>query len=98
MKKTFANLEFTSNEDGSSVAKLKFKNGYEVVVSKGTGTATTIGSPYQLECIPQNANISDDVIGYLTEEEVTEIMYEIQSLKKISKSSIRIPDYPNWDW
>lgn len=77
-------MEFIPNTNGSSSAQLKFKNGYTVVVSKGTGTATTIGSPYQLECVPVNARISDDVIGYLTSDEVTEIMYEIQCLKKIS--------------
>ena len=91
-------MEFVPDENGSSIAKLKFKNGYTVVVSKGTGTTTTIGSPYQLECVPQNANISDDIIGYLTEDEVTELMYEIQSLKKISRSTIRVPDFPDWDW
>lgn len=83
-KQSFENLKFISNSQGTQIAELTFKNGYTVVVTQGTGTVTTVGSPYQLECIPQNANISDDVIGYLTSDEVTELMYEIQSLKKVS--------------
>lgn len=83
-KKSFSDLEFKPITEKSSKAELTFKNGYTVVVASGTGTATTVGSPYQLECVPQNATISDDVIGYLTSEEVTELMYEIQNLTKVN--------------
>ena len=77
-KKTFKDLVFENN-----TASLKFKNGYTVVVRTGRGTATTVGSPYEFELVPVNSIVSDDRIGYLTEEEITQLMYEAQSLAKL---------------
>ena len=77
-KKSFKDLVFEKNQ-----ASLKLKNGYTVVVRTGRGTATTVGSPYEFELIPMNSVICDDKIGYLTEEEITQLMYEVQSLSKI---------------
>lgn len=77
-KKSFTDLKFENNK-----ATLKLKNGYTVVVRTGHGTATTVGSPYEFELIPQNSIISDDKIGYCTEEEITQLLYESQSLAKI---------------
>ena len=77
-KKSFKDLVF----DGDK-ASLKLKNGYTVVVRTGKGTATTVGSPYEFELIPSNLTISDDKIGYCTEEDITQLMYESQSLSKI---------------
>lgn len=77
-KKCFTDLKF---ENGK--ASLKLKNGYTVVVYTGKGTATTVGNPYEFELIPQNSIISDDRIGYCTEEEITQLMYESQSLPKV---------------
>ena len=77
-KKGFIDLKFEINK-----AILKLKNGYTVVVRTGKGTATTVGSPYEFELIPQNSIISDDRIGYCSEEEITQLMYETQSLPKV---------------
>jgi hypothetical protein len=77
-KYSFADLVFQSHK-----AVIKLKNGYTVVVRKGKGTATTVGSPYEFELIPQNSIISDDKIGYCTEEDITQLMYEAQTLPKI---------------
>lgn len=77
-KKDFIDLKFENDK-----AILKFKNGYTVVVRTGKGTATTVGSPYEFELIPQNSIISDDRIGYCSEEEITQLMYESQSLPKV---------------
>ena len=77
-KKSFKDLVF----DGDK-ASLKLKNGYTVVVRTGKGTATTVGSLYEFELIPSNLTISDDKIGYCTEEDITQLMYESQSLSKI---------------
>lgn len=77
-KKSFIDLKFEDNK-----ATLKLKNGYTVIVCTGKGTATTVGSPYEFELIPQNSIISDDKIGYCTEEEITQLMYESQSLPKV---------------
>jgi hypothetical protein len=76
--KSFIDLKFENNK-----ATIKLKNGYIVVVRTGKGTATTIGSPYEFELIPLNSKICDDKIGYCTEEEITQLMYESQSLSKI---------------
>ena len=77
-KKSFKDLIFEKNQ-----ASLKLKNGYTVVVRTGRGTATTVGSPYEFELVPVNSIVSDDRIGYLTEEEITQLMYEAQSLAKL---------------
>ena len=77
-KKSFSDLQF---EEGK--ASLKLKNGYTVVVRTGKGTATTVGSPYEFELVPQNSIISDDRIGYCSEEDITQLLYESQSLPKI---------------
>lgn len=78
-KYSFTDLVF----DQSNRASIKLRNGYTVVVRKGKGTATTVGSPYEFELIPQNSIISDDKIGYCTEEDITQLMYESQSLPKV---------------
>lgn len=78
-KYSFIDLVF----DQSNRASIKLRNGYTVVVRKGKGTATTVGSPYEFELIPQNSIISDDKIGYCTEEDITQLMYESQSLPKV---------------
>lgn len=77
-KKSFNDLVFENNQ-----ASLKLKNGYTVVVRTGKGTATTIGSPYEFELIPFNSIICDDIIGYCNEEDITQLLYETQSLPKI---------------
>ena len=77
-KKSFADLVFEDNK-----ASLKLKNGYTVVVRTGNGTATTIGSPYEFELIPFNSIVCDDIVGYCNEEDITQLLYESQSLSKI---------------
>lgn len=77
-KKAFKDLVFEENK-----ASIKFKNGYTVIVRTGRGTATTVGSPYEFELVPVNPIVSDDKVGYCTEEDVTQLMYESQSLPKI---------------
>lgn len=76
-KKSFADLKFENNK-----ATLKLKNGYTVVVRTGHGTATTVGAPYEFELIPFNSIVCDDKVGYCTEEEITQLMYETQGLAK----------------
>ena len=47
------------------------------------GPATTVGAPYLFECIPINSIISDDAIGYCTEDDITQLLHEVQSLTKL---------------
>lgn len=77
-KKSFKDLVFENNQ-----ASLKLKNGYTVVVRTGRGTATTVGSPYEFELVPMNSVVCDDKIGYLTDEDITQLMYEVQGLSKL---------------
>ena len=77
-KKSFADLVFENDK-----ASIRLKNGYTVVVRTGKGTATTIGSPYEFELIPFNSVVCDDIVGYCNEEEITQLLYEVQSLSKI---------------
>lgn len=77
-RKTFKDLQWNNNE-----ASLTFKNGYQVVVRTGKGTATTVGAKYEVEMIPLNSKVMDDRVGYCTEDDVTELMYEIQQLTKL---------------
>jgi hypothetical protein len=77
-RKTFKDLQWDNNE-----ASLTFRNGYQVVVRTGKGTATTIGAKYEVEMIPMNSKVMDDRVGYCTEDDVTEILYEIQQLTKL---------------
>lgn len=78
VKKTFKDLSFKDNQ-----ASLKMKNGYTVVVRTGKGTATTVGSPYEFEVIPMNSIISDDIIGYCSEDDITQLLHDVQALPKI---------------
>ena len=72
-KKVFEDLTFENNE-----ANITFPNGYSAKV-----TIHRTLNPYQIECIPVNQQISDEPIAYLTQEEVTQIMKEIQSLRPL---------------
>lgn len=78
IRKTFKDLQWDNNE-----ASITFNNGYRVVVRTGKGTATTVGAKYEVEMIPINSKVMDDRVGYCTEDDVTELMYEIQSLTKL---------------
>ena len=61
----------------------EFPNGYKVIVRTGKGTATTVGAPYELELVPLNSVISDDRIGYCTDEEIKDLLNEISRLPRI---------------
>lgn len=76
-KKSFKDLLW----DGD-VAEIHFRNGYSARIVRG-GPATTVGAPYLFECIPINSIISDDAIGYCTEDDITQLLHEVQSLTKL---------------
>ena len=76
-KKSFKDLSWVDD-----VAEITFKNGYSAKVTRG-GVATTVGAPYLFECIPINSIISDDAIGYCTEDDINQLLHEVQSLTKL---------------
>lgn len=84
--KEFKDLEFSSKEymDGK-VARLKFDNGYGVSVITGYGAYGSTDAPYELAVLKHGSlcydtEITNDVIGYLTPDDVTKYMKQVQEL------------------
>ena len=84
--KEFKDLEFKDKDYGDGKrAYLEFPNKYGVSVITGYGSYSDEDSPYELAVILNgglcyDTHITNDVMGYLTSEEVTEIMKQIQEL------------------
>lgn len=86
--KTFNDLEFHElGNDGFSIrARLEFDNGYGASIIK---TKFSYGGPaglYELAVLDSTGDVvydtpvTDDVLGYLTEDDVTEALKQIQEL------------------
>ena len=86
--KTFKDIEFKPNpmgEDFGIVSRTQFDNGYEVSVVKSEYTYGGDKGLYELAVfkdgeITYATPITDDVIGYLRPEDVTDVMAKIQQL------------------
>lgn len=85
--KTFKDLEFKTHPTGlgGTQATMDFDNGYGVSVITGEMFYTDDEHPYELAITDKNGlcystPITDDVIGYLTEQEVEDYMKQIQEL------------------
>jgi hypothetical protein len=81
-------LDFDSHPGGlgGSKAKVKFANGYSASVVTGDMFYSTADSPYEIAVIDSNNEITydtpitDDVLGYLTEDEANEVLAAIEAL------------------
>ena len=86
--KTFNDIVFKTNPMGADfgiVSRTEFDNGYEVSVVKSTYTYGGDKGLYELAVfkdgeICYDTPITDDVIGYLRPEDVTDVMTKIQQL------------------
>jgi hypothetical protein len=86
--KTFKDIEFKQNPMGADfgiVSRTQFDNGYEVSVVKSEYTYGGSNGLYELAVfkdgeICYDTPITDDVIGYLRPEDVTDVMAKIQQL------------------
>ena len=86
--KTFNDIEFKPNpmgEDFGIVSRTQFDNGYEASVVKSEFTYGGKDGLYELAIfkdgsICYDTPITDDVIGYLRPEDVTDVMERIQKL------------------
>ena len=86
--KTFKDIEFKPNpmgEDFGIVSRTQFDNGYEASVVKSDYTYGGKNGLYELAVfkdgeICYDTPITDDVIGYLRPEVVTDVMAKIQQL------------------
>jgi hypothetical protein len=86
--KTFKDLEFVEhpNHMGGVWARITFENGYGVSVVKSDYSYGGNKGLYELAVLSTDGNltydtpITDDVMGYLSPEDVTNVMSKIQTL------------------
>lgn len=64
-------------------ARLTLKNGYIVKVLKGFLAAHTYGAPYEITVTPTIKEISEDSVGYLSEQELFKLINEIEHYPKL---------------
>jgi hypothetical protein len=85
--KTFNDLDFNPMEMGIGfIARINFDNGYGASVIKSPYSYGGNQDLYELAVIKDNAicydtPVTDDVLGYLTEDDVTKYLGQIQELK-----------------
>lgn len=94
--KTFEDLEFKDRSIGSNIfglgdikrARMDFENGYGISVIYEEGTyCDNDGSNYGVAVMKDgtvtfNTPITDSILSYLTPEQITAIMREIQTYEK----------------
>ena len=86
--KTFKDIEFKPNpmgEDFGIVSRTQFDNGYEASVVKSEHSYGGKDGLYELAIfkddeICYDTPITNDVLGYLSDKDVTEILIKIQQL------------------
>ena len=86
--KTFNDIKFKSNpmgDDFGIVSRTQFDNGYEVSVVKSPHSYGGDKGLYELAIfkddeICYDTPITNDVLGYLTDKDVTEVLIKIQQL------------------
>ena len=89
--KTFDDLVFEPHAIGSGThAILEFSNGYAVSVICGEIFYSNGIDTYEIACLkdgycfyPNGTSFEDDVCGYRTKDEITELMKEIQDLPSL---------------
>jgi len=85
--KTFNDLEFKPHITMNGImSRIEFENGYGASVVKGEYTYGGKDGLYELAVLDSNGNltydtpVTSDVEGYLTEDEVTKLLEQIQLL------------------
>ena len=84
--KTFKDLEFENHHSGSGLqAVMEFPNRYGISVVKFRGSYGYRERLWEAAVfyegkITYDTELTDDVLGYQTEENITELMKQIQSL------------------
>ena len=85
--KTFSDLEFKHHPMGSGIiSRIKFDNGFGASVVKGPHTYGGKDGLYELAVLDSEGEltystpVTSDVEGYLTEEDVTILLKQIQNL------------------
>ena len=85
--KTFKDLEFKPHSMGDGImSRLSFDNRYGVSVVRTSFTYGGKEGLYELAVLDEHGNltydtpVTNDVIGYLSEDEVSNIMEQVQKL------------------
>ena len=86
--KQFKDLEFVPHAAGMGgvMSRIKFENGYGASVVKSEYTYGGKDGLYEIAVLDSDGNltyatsVTDDVIGYLRPEDVTDVMAKIQQL------------------
>jgi hypothetical protein len=86
--KTFNDLEFKPHAAGMGgvMSRIQFENGFGASVVRSEYTYGGKDGLYELAVLDSDGNltydtpITEDVIGYLTEEDVTNLLEQIESL------------------
>jgi hypothetical protein len=89
--KTFNDLEFIDHpmgaEYGGIISRISFDNGYGASIVKGPMSYGGDRGLYELAVLDSNGEltydtpVTSDVEGYLSEEDVTKLLEQIQNLK-----------------
>jgi hypothetical protein len=85
--KTFKDLKFKPHTIGNGLqAVMNFDNNYGVSVVKFNGSYGFHQDLWEVailytDAITYNTDITDDVLGHQTDEDVTEVMKKVQKLK-----------------
>jgi len=85
--KTFKDLKFKPHGIGNGVqAVIKFENDYGVSVVKFNGSYGYSQNLWEIAILYKghltyDTHITNDVLGYQTEEDVTNVMKQVQELK-----------------
>ena len=95
--KTFNDLEFKQDiQRGLNAARIMFDNGYGASVVVGPYTYGGEDGLYELAVLDSNGKltyetpVTDDVEGYLSEDDVTKLMEQIQNLKQQPKIQLKL--------
>jgi len=89
---SFGDLKFAPRGGGDGIAaRLTFPNGYSASVVRGSGTYGAAEGLYELAVMHDgrlvyDTPITDDVLGYLSEGDVTERLNEIAMLPRRGES------------
>ena len=87
--KKFEDLEFVGINDGFMVgvkSRMTFENGYGVSVVSHTYSYGGKDGLFEIAVLDKDGNltydtpVTNDVIGYLTEEDVTDVLKQVQEL------------------
>ena len=91
--KTFKDLSWEPYPGGGEMARITFENGYGASVVRHAYSYGGKLGLYELAVIDNKGEIcyttpiTDDVIGYLREEDVSEVMIRIQNLPMIENNT-----------